>query len=117
VECTIETTDLAYLTERQSHRRTFTGRVFRSDPRAKSVKQARLPRRPRRVPRLAAIGAYAKQRFHERLLEHRRYITTYGDDPPEIRDWKWTGDRGQPGEATGLRGRAAGQPFGVPGAQ
>jgi xylulose-5-phosphate/fructose-6-phosphate phosphoketolase len=47
-----------------------------------------------RVPRLAAIGAYAKQRFRERLIEHRQYIEQWGDDPPEIRDWKW--DRAAP---------------------
>jgi xylulose-5-phosphate/fructose-6-phosphate phosphoketolase len=43
-----------------------------------------------RVPRLAPIGAYAKQEFRDRLIEHKRYIQTYGDDPPAIRDWKWS---------------------------
>jgi xylulose-5-phosphate/fructose-6-phosphate phosphoketolase len=42
-----------------------------------------------RVPRLAGIGAYAKQAFEERLTEHHRYIERWGDDPPAIRDWKW----------------------------
>ena len=42
-----------------------------------------------RVPRLAAIGAYAKQDFRDRLIEHRQYIQRVGDDPPAIRDWKW----------------------------
>jgi xylulose-5-phosphate/fructose-6-phosphate phosphoketolase len=43
-----------------------------------------------RVPRLAAIGAYAKQAFRDRLIDHRQYIQRVGDDPPEIRDWIWS---------------------------
>ncbi len=42
-----------------------------------------------RVPRLAAIGAYAKQQFQYQLIEHRQYIERVGDDPPAIRDWRW----------------------------
>ena len=42
-----------------------------------------------RVPRLAAIGAYAKQEFRDRLIEHRQYIRRAGEDPPAIRDWTW----------------------------
>ena len=44
-----------------------------------------------RVPRLATIGAHAKQGFRERLIDHRQYIERWGDDPPEIRDWRWSG--------------------------
>jgi xylulose-5-phosphate/fructose-6-phosphate phosphoketolase len=43
-----------------------------------------------RVPRLAAIGAHAKQALRDRLIDHRQYIERYGDDPPAIRDWRWT---------------------------
>jgi xylulose-5-phosphate/fructose-6-phosphate phosphoketolase len=43
-----------------------------------------------RVPKLARYGAYAKQFFRDRLIEHRQYIMQFGDDPPEIRDWHWT---------------------------
>ena len=43
-----------------------------------------------RVPRLSTIGAYAKQAFRERLIEHRQYIQRWGDDPPAIRDWHWS---------------------------
>jgi xylulose-5-phosphate/fructose-6-phosphate phosphoketolase len=47
-----------------------------------------------RVPKLTHIGAYCKQDFHNRLIAHRRYITEFGEDPPEIRDWRWsTGHR------------------------
>src|SRR5205085_2418567 len=42
-----------------------------------------------RVPRLALMGAYAKQEFRNRLIDHRQYIQRVGDDPPEIRDWIW----------------------------
>ena len=44
-----------------------------------------------RVPRLATIGAHAKQSLRERLIDHRQYIERWGDDPPEIRDWRWSG--------------------------
>jgi xylulose-5-phosphate/fructose-6-phosphate phosphoketolase len=44
-----------------------------------------------RVPGLGRIGAYAKQGFRERLIEHRQYIERHGEDPPEIRDWQFSG--------------------------
>ena len=42
-----------------------------------------------RVPRLGASKAYIKQLLRDKLIEHRIYIDTYGDDVPEIRDWQW----------------------------
>jgi len=42
-----------------------------------------------RVPELPVIAAYRKQAIRDKLIEHRQYITEYGDDLPEIRDWKW----------------------------
>jgi xylulose-5-phosphate/fructose-6-phosphate phosphoketolase len=42
-----------------------------------------------RVPRLQARAANLIQAMREKLIEHRRYVNTYGDDLPEIRDWKW----------------------------
>jgi xylulose-5-phosphate/fructose-6-phosphate phosphoketolase len=44
-----------------------------------------------RVPKLSARAAYAKQAIRDRLIEHEQYVTTYGDDLPEIRDWTWAG--------------------------
>jgi xylulose-5-phosphate/fructose-6-phosphate phosphoketolase len=42
-----------------------------------------------RVPKLGNIAAYAKQSIRDKLIDHREYITTYGEDMPEIRDWQW----------------------------
>jgi xylulose-5-phosphate/fructose-6-phosphate phosphoketolase len=42
-----------------------------------------------RVPKLGASAAYAKQVVRDKLVEHTQYIEAYGDDLPEIRDWKW----------------------------
>jgi xylulose-5-phosphate/fructose-6-phosphate phosphoketolase len=43
-----------------------------------------------RVPKLGYHAAYAKQAIRDKLIEHREYITTHGDDLPEIHDWRWT---------------------------
>jgi xylulose-5-phosphate/fructose-6-phosphate phosphoketolase len=42
-----------------------------------------------RVPGLGARAAYIKQRIRDKLIDHKNYISRYGDDMPEIRDWKW----------------------------
>jgi len=42
-----------------------------------------------RVPKLSAIGAPVKQAMLARLRNHKEYISIYGDDMPEIRNWKW----------------------------
>ncbi len=42
-----------------------------------------------RVPRLQHVGAHFKQRLRNKLIEHKHYIEQYGEDMPEIRDWKW----------------------------
>jgi xylulose-5-phosphate/fructose-6-phosphate phosphoketolase len=43
-----------------------------------------------RVPQLGSTMAYTKQAIRDKLIEHREYIQKYGDDMPEVRDWKWT---------------------------
>jgi len=45
-----------------------------------------------RVPGLAATAAYAKQELRNKLIAHKEYIHKYGEDMPEVRDWKWPGD-------------------------
>ena len=36
-----------------------------------------------------AVTTRAKRLFHDRLDEHERYITNFGEDMPAIRDWRW----------------------------
>jgi len=42
-----------------------------------------------RVPSLGSMAAYAKQYLRDKLIEHKNYTRKYGQDMPEIRDWKW----------------------------
>ncbi len=42
-----------------------------------------------RLPQLLGRAAYARQHLQERLVAHREYICRYGEDMPEIRDWRW----------------------------
>jgi xylulose-5-phosphate/fructose-6-phosphate phosphoketolase len=42
-----------------------------------------------RLPQLGSRGAYLKQEAQDRLVDHRRYIVTHGEDMPEIRHWRW----------------------------
>ncbi len=42
-----------------------------------------------RVPSLGSRAAYAKQYIRDKLIDHKKYIRQYGEDMPEIRNWKW----------------------------
>jgi xylulose-5-phosphate/fructose-6-phosphate phosphoketolase len=42
-----------------------------------------------RVPGLAVKAIQVKQRFRDALIDHHRYVTTYGEDMPEITAWAW----------------------------
>jgi xylulose-5-phosphate/fructose-6-phosphate phosphoketolase len=42
-----------------------------------------------RVPKLGYLAAYAKQAMRDKLIEHKRYITRYGDDMPDVKQWRW----------------------------
>ena len=44
-----------------------------------------------RLPQLGYVAAYAKQALRDKLIEHKQYITHYGDDMPEIKNWRWSG--------------------------
>jgi xylulose-5-phosphate/fructose-6-phosphate phosphoketolase len=42
-----------------------------------------------RVPKAGAMGNSLRERLLEKLVEHRQYINRYGEDMPEVREWKW----------------------------
>jgi xylulose-5-phosphate/fructose-6-phosphate phosphoketolase len=42
-----------------------------------------------RLPQLHAGAEYIRQGLRDKLLEHREYIMRYGEDLPEIRNWRW----------------------------
>ena len=44
-----------------------------------------------RVPRLRNAAGHFKQYLRNKLIEHKQYIHTHGDDMPEIKNWKWEG--------------------------
>ncbi len=41
------------------------------------------------LPELGNRGAYLYQKMSNKLVEHKQYIHEYGEDLPEIRNWKW----------------------------
>jgi xylulose-5-phosphate/fructose-6-phosphate phosphoketolase len=43
-----------------------------------------------RVPALGPRAAYAQQAIRDKLIEHKQYIARYGEDMPEVRNWRWT---------------------------
>ena len=53
-----------------------------------------------RVPLLAERAAYAKQALRDKLHDHKSYIARYGDDMPDIRDWRWGGKQASGGTDT-----------------
>ena len=48
-----------------------------------------------RVPALATRAAYTKQELRNKLIDHKQYIMKYGDDMPEVRNWRWSGAAAQ----------------------
>jgi xylulose-5-phosphate/fructose-6-phosphate phosphoketolase len=51
-----------------------------------------------RLPQTGTRGVYLKQQLQNKLIEHKRYIDTFGQDMPEVRNWKWP----TPAEANGM---------------
>ncbi|MFI4851654.1 MAG: phosphoketolase [Gimesia chilikensis] len=44
-----------------------------------------------RLPQLGSRAAYFKQAIHDKLIDHKEYISRHGDDMPEITGWTWGG--------------------------
>jgi xylulose-5-phosphate/fructose-6-phosphate phosphoketolase len=44
-----------------------------------------------RVPGLETVAAHQRQMLRDKLMEHSQYISRYGDDMPEVRNWQWPG--------------------------
>jgi xylulose-5-phosphate/fructose-6-phosphate phosphoketolase len=42
-----------------------------------------------RLPHLTSAEAHLRQLMEDKLVEHKAYITSHGEDMPEIKDWKW----------------------------
>jgi xylulose-5-phosphate/fructose-6-phosphate phosphoketolase len=42
-----------------------------------------------RLPQLEGRGDYLKQEMHDKLIAHKEYIYKFGQDMPEIREWRW----------------------------
>ena len=42
-----------------------------------------------RLPHLGDPGARIKRDLHAKLLEHDAYIRQYGEDMPDVRNWRW----------------------------
>ena len=46
-----------------------------------------------RLPQTGDRGIYLKQHLMDKLVDHEQYIDTYGEDMPEIRNWRWNSPR------------------------
>ncbi len=42
-----------------------------------------------RLPQTGEKGSRVKRLLEDKLIEHKQYIDTYGEDLPEIRNWTW----------------------------
>ena len=42
-----------------------------------------------RLPQTGEAGVRLRAALGEKLVEHQRYIAQFGEDMPEIRDWRW----------------------------
>ena len=45
----------------------------------------------RHAARLQSRAAGLIQLMREKLIEHRQHVNTWGDDLPEVKNWKWSG--------------------------
>jgi xylulose-5-phosphate/fructose-6-phosphate phosphoketolase len=54
-----------------------------------------------RVAKIGSKGVHLKQVLSNKLVEHKQYISEYGDDMPEIRNWKWKAPKSKKPTAVG----------------
>jgi xylulose-5-phosphate/fructose-6-phosphate phosphoketolase len=59
-----------------------------------------------RVPGLSARAAYVKQVLRDKLIDHKNYVHTHGQDMPEIRNWQWGRATARPKSETRKRAGA-----------
>jgi xylulose-5-phosphate/fructose-6-phosphate phosphoketolase len=43
-----------------------------------------------RVPELQPVAGHYRERLKNKLIEHRQYVRTHGEDMPEVANWKWS---------------------------
>jgi xylulose-5-phosphate/fructose-6-phosphate phosphoketolase len=43
-----------------------------------------------RLPQTGAAGNKLKRKLEDKLVDHKRFIRSHGQDMPEIRNWRWT---------------------------
>ena len=42
-----------------------------------------------RVPAVGPVGAYLREQMVDELIRHHHYVREFGEDRPEIRNWRW----------------------------
>ncbi len=57
-----------------------------------------------RLPQLGSRAAYFKQAIHDKLIDHKEYISRHGDDLPEIAGWTWGGGNSSESGGTSTEG-------------
>jgi xylulose-5-phosphate/fructose-6-phosphate phosphoketolase len=46
-----------------------------------------------RIPRVRSVAGHVKQMLRDRLVEHRLYVCTHGEDLPDVQSWRWGASR------------------------
>jgi xylulose-5-phosphate/fructose-6-phosphate phosphoketolase len=44
----------------------------------------------RRIPRLQSMVGKAENRYYDNIQRHRAYVMEYGEDLPEVQNWRWS---------------------------
>jgi xylulose-5-phosphate/fructose-6-phosphate phosphoketolase len=46
-----------------------------------------------RTPKFSGQADAARQWYSEQIQRHKLYVAEHGDDMPEIKNWRWPGER------------------------